>query len=599
MTERESCLRRCRPIGPAIMWIVLCWPFVAAAASSEGAPAAGAAEPTVPAEPELSELGPAVPRGAVREYLDACRAGNYTAAAERLDLGSIPEPRRAEEGPELARKLKIVLDQKLWVEYETLSADPEGHVEDGLPPGVDRVGSIHGPVGEVAVLLQRVAADDGARVWKIASSTVQRIPALYDAHGYGPLGEVLPAALFEIRFLEIELWQWIGLLLLVVLAFAVSWIATWIVHRTLRAAVQRTRTDLDDRLAELVTSPVRVAIALALFSAGALTLRLSAPVHDLLSGIEQGLAVVVVTWILMRVVHVTADVASERLRAEGRNSVVAMMPLGRKTVKAVLGLIAFIALLQNLGFNVTGIIAGLGVGGLAVALAAQKTVENLFGGVTLAVDQPVRVGDFCKFGDTVGTVEDVGLRSTRVRTLDRTLVTVPNAEFSQLQLENYAKRDRIRLFATLGLRYETRPDQLRWLLAEIRKLLAAHPMVHPDPARVRFVGFGACSLDLELFAHVLTRDINEFHKVREDIFLRLMDIVEASGSGFAFPSQTVYFARDGGLDRERGGRAEQAVRAWREEGRLPFPDFSPEMVAEFEDSLDYPPRGSLSAPRAT
>jgi MscS family membrane protein len=605
MTEREPCGRRRRPTWLAVLWIAVCWPL-AVAAPAEPPSAPGAAEGAGPgarevaaAEPELSRLGPGVPRGAVREYLEACREGDFARAARRLDLRSIAEPDRDELGAELARKLEIVLDRKLWVEYETLSADPEGHVDDGLPPGVDRVGAIAMPSGDVAVLLQRVALPDGERVWKIASSTVERIPALYEAHGYGLLGDVLPPAFFEIRYLEIELWQWIGLLLIAGLALALASVLTWTIHRALRPVVRRTRTDLDDRLVELVTSPVRVAIALLLFSLATLALRLSVPVHASLSGIEKGLAIVVATWILMRIVHVAADVISGRLRSEGRTSVVAMMPLGRKTVKVILVLMAFIALLQNLGFNVTGIVAGLGVGGLAVALAAQKTVENLFGGVTLAVDQPVRVGDFCRFGDRVGTVEDIGLRSTRVRTLDRTLVTVANSEFSQLQLENFAKRDRIRLHAVLGLRYETTPDQLRWVLAELRRMLAAHPRVHPDPARVRFVGFGEHSLDLEVFAYVPTQDYDEFLKVREDIFLRTMDIVEQAGTAFAFPSQITYAARDAGLDRERGGRAEAAVRTWREEGKLPFPDFSPEMVSEVEDSLDYPPRGSLSATRAT
>ncbi len=129
--------------------------------------------------------------------------------------------------------------------------------------------------------------------------------------------------------------------------------------------------------------------------------------------------------------------------------------------------------------------AGLGVGGIAIALAAQKTIENLFGGITLYGDSPVRVGDFCRFGDKVGTVEEIGIRSTRVRTLDRTVVTIPNADFSNLQLENFAKRDRMRLFAMIGVRYETTPDQLRYILVEVRKLLYAHERVTADPARIR------------------------------------------------------------------------------------------------------------------
>jgi MscS family membrane protein len=255
-------------------------------------------------------------------------------------------------------------------------------------------------------------------------------------------------------------------------------------------------------------------------------------------------------------------------------------------------LLAFVAILDGFGFSVTALIAGLGVGGIAVALAAQKTIENLFGGISLYGDRPVRVGDFCSFGDKIGTVEEIGIRSTRVRTLDRTLITIPNAEFSNLQLENYAKRDRMRLFAMIGVRYETTPEQLRYILVEIRKLLYAHERVTPDPARIRFVGFGAYSLDLEIFAYVDTSDWNEFLGVREDIYLRIMDIIEASGTGFAFPSQTLYLGRDGGLSAERAGEVAEEVQGWRDRREIFLPNFPAERIAALENTLAYPAEGS-------
>jgi MscS family membrane protein len=194
-------------------------------------------------------------------------------------------------------------------------------------------------------------------------------------------------------------------------------------------------------------------------------------------------------------------------------------------------------------------------------------------------------------------VEDIGLRSTRVRTLDRTLVTVPNAEFSSTQIENFAVRDRIRLFTMIGVRYETTPDQLRHLLAELRNMLLAHPKVSADPARVRFVGFGAYSLDLEVFAYVITCDWNEFLHIREDIYLRMMDIVERSGTGFAFPSQTTYLGKDEGMPADRVREVEALVEEWRTQNRLPFPDFDPDEKVRMKDTLSYPPEGSILAGR--
>jgi MscS family membrane protein len=240
------------------------------------------------------------------------------------------------------------------------------------------------------------------------------------------------------------------------------------------------------------------------------------------------------------------------------------------------------------------LIAGLGVGGLAIALAAQKTVENFFGGVVVIADRPVKVGDFCRVGEHIGTVEDIGLRSTRIRTLDRTLLTISNAEFSTSRIENYGKRDKIFLHPTLQFGYDTSPDQMRYLLVEIRKMLYSHPRVLADPCRVRFINFGAYSLDMEIFAYVETKDWSDFLAVREDLFLRIMDIVEASGSYFAYPSQTLYLARDPGRNLDHTKEAEKIVGGWRERNEILLPNFPPEKITEIDDSLEYPPAGYVA-----
>ncbi|MGO9019609.1 MAG: mechanosensitive ion channel domain-containing protein [Syntrophobacteraceae bacterium] len=265
----------------------------------------------------------------------------------------------------------------------------------------------------------------------------------------------------------------------------------------------------------------------------------------------------------------------------------------------VLGMITaggFLAIgATQLGIPVYGIIAGLGVGGLAIALAAQPTIENFIGGLSLFADKPIRVGDFCRYGSDEGTVEAIGIRSTGIRGLDRTLTTIPNAALSKMPLVNFALRDRTLIKAVLGIRCETSPEQLRYLLVKIREMLLVHPRVHPDPARVRFVSFGASSLDIELFAYVKTTDREEFFSLREDIFLRVMDIVEQSGTGLAYPSQTLYFTRDGGLHTEKTEEAEAQVRQWRAEGRLPFPNFSTEQMRQMRGTVVYPPPGSPDA----
>ncbi len=305
------------------------------------------------------------------------------------------------------------------------------------------------------------------------------------------------------------------------------------------------------------------------------------------------LAVVAFVWFLLRLADILSAHAEERYRAEGNRGMLSLVPMLRRGAKVALLLLAGTLIAQNYGFNVTALLAGAGVAGLAVAFAAQKTIENLFGGVSVILDQPVRVGDFCKVGAFQGTVEDIGLRSTRLRTVDRTVVAVPNSQFSTEFLENFGARDRIRLYQVLNLRYETTPDQLRWLLVEIRKLILSHAMIHGDQARVRLIGFGPSSLDVEVFCFVKTTDFPTFAAVREDVLLRLIDVVHGSGSGFAFPSQTLYFGRDGGVDAGRTRAAEAQVEAWRKQGELPFPDFTDGEIRAFEGTLPYPPEGSV------
>ena len=262
-------------------------------------------------------------------------------------------------------------------------------------------------------------------------------------------------------------------------------------------------------------------------------------------------------WLSWRIAPVVAEaiIASPRIAPESIDAHLIRICTRLLGMVAGAGLLAVGA--DRLGIPVYGIIAGLGVGGLAIALAAQPTIENLIGGLSLFADKPIRVGDFCRYGSDEGTVEAIGIRSTRIRGIDRTLTTIPNATLSKMSVVNFAQRDRMLIKSVIGVRYETSPEQLRYLLVKIREMLLGHPRIHPDSARARFIGFGASSLDIEVFAYVTTRDRAEFLGIREDVFLRIMDIVEQSGTGFAFPSQTLYFARDDGLDTERTEGAEE------------------------------------------
>jgi MscS family membrane protein len=535
------------------------------------------------------------PRGALRSFLDLGREGNWQDAAQIMDLSAITKSEVQERGPELARQLKFLLDREEWIDLDQVSDDSQGSFDDGLPQTRESVAKLARVQGGMTVFMDREPREDGELIWRISSATVTRIPSVYTQFGLPKFVDELPHALRDTHFLEAALWQWIGLILLIVAAWFVAWLISGVVVRVTKPLTLRTETDVDDRLLALMVGPVRLLISVGVFNAGLHLLLLSVPANDVAREASKFLVIAGVAWFVLRVIDLFATITKERFVQRGQSGAAHLVPLGARTIKVAVVLLTILATLDTFGFDVTAIVAGLGVGGLAVALAAQKTVENIFGGVSVLIDQPVRPGDYCKFGDQAGTVEDIGLRSTRIRTLDRTVVAVPNADFSTMRLENFTKRDRILLTTTLGLRYETTPDQLRHVIAGLRGILLAHPKVLPDPLRVRLVGFGVYSIDLEMLAYVDTMDFNEFLAVREDIFLRVMDVIAASGSGFAFPSSTTYFARDRGLDTERQAAAEAEIQKLRGEGRLMFPNSSPEEVRDLSGTLDWPPRGSVSA----
>lgn len=561
-----------------------------ARATAQDTPTTTTPPTTLPAEDDT--VGFETPRSAIRGFLAATSDGDWDGAATYLDLRDRPKTPPVM----LARELKTVLDRKLVLDIDALGRTPEGEPSDNLPASRDQFGAIKTATGTVKLYVERVPAPDGTRQWKIARATVAQIPKLYAEFGDGPLATVLPDPFFDIRFLDVQLWQWLGLLTTLLGAAIVAFVFTWPLVRLVRFFARRASAVVDDQVIPVIVGPLRLGLAIVLFAAVRPALRLPLAAQSVLGGLETVAMVVAVTWLLMRLADAGRRILEQRLVARGQAPSVALIPLAERVVKVLILILAVLAALQNVGFNATGVLAGLGVGGLAVALAAQKSLENLFGGLSLIADQPVRVGDFCRFGTNTGTVEDIGLRSTRVRTLDRTLITIPNAEFATLQLENFAARDRMRLTCTLGLRYETTPDQLRFLLIELKKLLLSHPKISPDPARVRLVGFGQSSLDVELFAFVMTRDADDFLAIREDLFLRILDLVAACGTGFAFPSQTVYEANDG-IDAERQKAAEAAVARWRAEGRLPLPTVPRDEATAIAGTLDWPPQGSAERRR--
>jgi MscS family membrane protein len=566
-------------------------------ATAQAAPAAEMlsvedfAKPMGPADP----LNRGTPRGSLYGFFVACRKGDYARAAEFLDLRRLP-PDLQEKGPQLARQLKAVLDNTPWIDFATLSGRNEGLAEDGLPAWQDRLTDIQTREGLITLLIQRVPRDgDAVRIWKIASTTVVQTAALYEEFGPLWLESWLPPVFFEVVVFDLHLWQWLGVVVFTLGGWLIALTFAGTSIRFLSHLFTRRERSLDERIVRVVRGPVQLALAVAVFACGRQYLALDLSVQELVRSVERLLWIVSAAWIVFRLV----DIASISIQIRSGSSddaglVPVVVPLQRLT-KTVIVVFGTLGVLTALGVDITAGLAGLGIGGIAVALAAQKPLENLFGAVSLFADRPVRVGDFFRYGDQMGTLEEIGLRSTRIRTLERSVVTIPNAEFSNLALESLGKRDRIRICCTMGVRYETTPDQIRYLLTRLREILIAHPRITEEPARVRMVGFGAYSLDLEVVAYVDTSDWGDFLAVREDVYLRFMDAVKEAGTSFAFPSSTAYLGRDSGMSEEEARRVGERIAEWREKGEFPFPNIPDDARSEMWNNLDWPPSGSPGA----
>lgn len=330
---------------------------------------------------------------------------------------------------------------------------------------------------------------------------------------------------------------------LVIISLACAVILGVIVMRILQAIwlhlARRTRATWDDQLAARLGAPVSSLIAIQLFRAALAWLSLATAATTLLRDVIGVITVLLVMWGTFRAIDLGQRTLEQRQWAAQRPASRSLLALGSRFAKVTVLAMGGLVALSQAGVSVASLIAGLGIGGLVIALAAQKTVENVFGAVSIGIDQPMREGDFVRIFDFVGTVEKIGLRSTRIRTLDRTIMTIPNGELANQRIESYTARDRIRLACTIGLEYSTTAAQLREIVAALRRVLREHPKIWPDAIVVHFKQFGESSLDIDVMAWFQTSNWDEFQAIREEVLIDFMSAIERAGSSIAFPTRTI------------------------------------------------------------
>jgi MscS family membrane protein len=501
------------------------------------------------------------PQSSVFSFLEASHSHDYGRAAKYLDLRKLPEGERLAEGPQLAQELAQILDRDGNFDVAALSRQPDGDHEDGLPPNRQRVESFMVDHKTLELQLERVKLRSGLSVWVFSSDSVELIPALAQTTSDSFIEKHLPRPLVRWRLVDTAIWRWIALALLAMAAVALSKLLSRFVFFLAEAVFRRLLPRSDRSAFNVFLGPLRLLVAVGVFRAG---MAWAGPSARLRLGLNRCLVFlffVGLTWLAAQIVDLMIGRVRTLLISEHHTFSYSVLPLISRVLKIGILLLAIAAVLSDWGYNATTILAGLGVGGLAIALAAQKTIENFFGGVSVISDQPVSVGDFCKFGDRAGTVEDIGLRSTRLRTPDRTLVSVPNGQFSSMTLENFSKRDKMMFQLMLNLRRDTTPDQIRALLKSITKILKDHSKLETGALPVRFVGVGTYSMDLEMSAYVLTQNDDEFQQIRQELLLAVLDAVKMAGTALALPTQaSVSYSAPGSPSPNGAAAPETAVR---------------------------------------
>jgi MscS family membrane protein len=543
----------------------------------------GTSSTTTPATSTPTDpLGRNTPSGSVLGFLKAAQSGDYTIAAQYLQMTAA---RRQTEGEQLAQQLKAVMDEAGGRVGNF--TQPEGTPQEGVPLGRQRIATMSSGDVEVDLDLVRVSDPSAGKIWLVASDTLAKIPELYDQVEARQVEHKLPGFLVKHQIAGMPLWQWVALILAIPVAAALGWLAIVLLEIPLRWWARR-RGQMDVANWRSVSAPAWLLVGTFAHQIFARYLGIPLLQRHYYFQLTSVALIVGATWLFWRAVRWSLRRVRSRALAHGHAGTGSLMLLGERIIKAAIFLAGVFLVLGNLGFDMKTALAGLGIGGLAIGFGAQQTIANLFGGVSVLGDEVIRVGDVCRFGDRTGTVEDIGLRSTRIRTDERTLLAIPNGTVATINVENLSRRDKIFFKTNLGLRLESKADHVRFVIAAVRQLLYSHSKVETKSVRVRLIDISGTSLNVEVVAYILTQDFNEFAAVREDLLLRMMDIVDDAGTGLALPSQTLYLGKDTGVETEKADKAVKKIAELRDGGKLPFPDHHEDDKASFKGSIEYP-----------
>ncbi|MEN2416342.1 mechanosensitive ion channel family protein [Flavobacterium mesophilum] len=555
----------------------------------------GAAKTTTEAPEKAPEdsLGRRTPQGTVNGFIKAIGEQNYLRASQYFVL-SKRSYRKTAERIKIAKSFQLLLDQGGNLSPSSIISNKEtGRTDDDLAIGVDLIGNISTNKIVIQLYVENQSDDSEPALWLFSAETVDAIASADVTSEKTFLDRVLPDFLLEKKLGNVPLGHWLVVVVMMVVSYLLSKMLLFAFVFLIQKIWKKAESDKGRAIIEAFELPIQMFLAVILFVVFTQRMGISIVVRQRYSIIIITIGIIAFLILLWRITDFVSTFTRKRMSLSGRLSAVSTILFLNRTTKAAIIVIGIIAILGIIGVDVTAGLAALGIGGIALALGAQKTIENFVGSVSLIADQPIRVGDYCRVDDIKGTVEAIGMRSTTLRTSARTIVTIPNGQLSASKIENYAHRDRFIFNPILGFRMETTPDQMRYLLVEIRSLLYAHPAILDTPPIVRFTGITADALKVEVTAYIEAISLEKSQEAQEDVLLRMMDIIEKSGTSLAYPSQTIYMARDTTSSNEKAVAVSEIVKKWKANNELQLPYFNPKRIEELKNTIKYPDDGSF------
>ena len=490
-------------------------------------------------------LGRDTPNGTVFGFLEAARSGRYKDASQYLQMSA---DARAAQGSRIARQLYVLMESAFVERVGVISGHTEGSHQIGVPRDHQRIGVFRINGTDTNVDLVHVPDPTSGEIWLFSSQVVGETPDLFAQVESGE-AELGRSHLQVIRrFLNTFPRRLTAMLALVPASLGLGWMLVFTLRGVVRMFSRWRHYAIAKEMLKALTAPLSLILAVILHQLGVYLLGIPLVTRLHYQRVIGVLLVLGIAWLVFRLINVWSDQARARTLDSSDFRSGSIILLGQRISRVLVIIIAGLLTLSILGFDITTAIAGLGIGSIAIAFAAQKTLENLLGGVSILGDQVIRIGEMCKIGERQGTVEDISLRSTRIRTLECTVLSVPNGELARMNLENISRREKTLFHTKLGLQYESSPRQLRSLLEKITSLIRQHPKVESEALRVCLVGFGEAGFDVEINCHILTSDLDEFMAIREDLLLRIVDLVFEAGAALAIPSRVLYLSEAEGQE---------------------------------------------------